>query len=225
VNSCTAIYRSLMLELERRRVALGWSMEKFNEYAGLPDGYYNKAVSMDAPSGKQAQWSTVQLMVDALFYSGFDLEIRPKPGAVMSEDNLKAKLLQLRPPGRVFSQRQLMSELGKKGAKKGVAARMAKVGKRRRKQIAKHAAVIRWELVKAAVAGKPPWVKDKCDDPQKCLPAREHKANLPTPANRVPHTSAKATAPRQESPLGQKRSAGSGDGKSQGSRRSRLNVV
>src|SRR4030088_1324649 len=81
--AATNIYRSLMFEIERRRLALGFPMEKFSEFAGLSDRYYSKALFADEPSGRQAQWSTLEVMVQALFPHGYDLELRAKPGAVI----------------------------------------------------------------------------------------------------------------------------------------------
>jgi hypothetical protein len=142
--TATNIYRSLMLELERRRFALGLPQERFCEYAGLSDRYYAKALHADEPSGRQAQWSSVQALVDALFPHGFDLELRPKPGQVISPTNLKAKLLHLRAHHDPRSQRQLMQELGKKGGR----VRAARLSERRRIAIARRAAKARWRTPK-----------------------------------------------------------------------------
>jgi hypothetical protein len=116
MSAATNIYRSLMLEIEHRRLALGFPIEKFSEFAGLSDRYYPKALFADEPSGRQAQWSTLEVMVQALFPHGYDLELRAKPGAVIDATNLKAKLLQLRAHHDPRTQRQLMSELGKRAA-------------------------------------------------------------------------------------------------------------
>lgn len=152
MTAASPVYRSIMLEIERRRIALGWPMEKFSEFAGVPDRYYAKALFSDAPGGRQAQWRTLQLIIDALFPAGFDIEIKARAGAVMTKDNLKAQLLQLRATVDPRSQRQLMSDLGKRGAKKGGHARWKNVNASARARIARKAAIIRWDQVKAAVA-------------------------------------------------------------------------
>jgi len=160
LTQATPIYRAIMLEIERRRVALGFPMEKFSEYAGVPDRYFPKALHADQPSGRQAQWGTLQVIVDALFPHGFDLEIRPRPGAVMSADNLKAKLLQLKANIDPRSQRELMRELGRKGGmallarrapqalrkqrRNAAKSRARALSKERRIEIAKEAAKKRW---------------------------------------------------------------------------------
>jgi len=140
--AATNIYRSLMFEIERRRLALGFPIEKFSEFAGLSDRYYSKALFADEPSGRQAQWSTLEVMVQALFPHGY--ELRAKPGAVIDATNLKAKLLQLRAHHDPRSQRELMSELGKKGGR----ARAVRLSEKRRIAIARRAATKRWRSPK-----------------------------------------------------------------------------
>jgi len=149
MNTTTGIYRAVMLECERRRDALGLPMAKFDEYAGLSDRYYAKALHADAPSGRQAQWGTLQIIVDALFPAGFDLEIRAKPGAVITAENLKAKLLQLKAIKNPKAQRELMRVLGRKGAIKSATVRKDKAALRRRqREQRKHAARMRWHAPK-----------------------------------------------------------------------------
>lgn len=148
----TPIYRAIMLEVERQRHAVGFPMEKFSEYAGLCDRFYPKALHADKPSGRQVQWQTLQVMIDALFPNGFDLIIKPRPGPMMSESNLKAKLLQLKAITDPKSQRELMSELGKRGGARAAETHKRNAeARRRRKAAASHAARIRWDDVKDAV--------------------------------------------------------------------------
>jgi hypothetical protein len=143
VTTATAIFRAIMLECERRRVALGFPMEKFSEYAGLPERYYPKALHADLPSGRQAQWGTLQTIIDALFPTGFDVEIRARPGSPQDYESLKAQLLQLRAHHDPRSQRDLMRGLSVKAA----AGRKAIPAKRRR-AIARRAAKMRWRKPK-----------------------------------------------------------------------------
>lgn len=158
--TATAIYRAIILECERQRIRLGFPMEKFDEFAGLPERYFAKALHPDQKSGRQAQWSTMQLIIDALFPTGFDVEIRARPGAPKDYDSLKAKLLQLRATRDARTQRELMSDLGKKGAqamltkrgsqafkkqrKNAGRARALSLSPERRKQIAELGAKARW---------------------------------------------------------------------------------
>jgi hypothetical protein len=84
-----------MGEIDRRRRELGLPQERFSEWAGLPERYFSKAIHPDTPSGRQAQWQTLQVMVDALFPCGFTVRIEAAPGEVIRPDDLKAKLLGL----------------------------------------------------------------------------------------------------------------------------------
>lgn len=140
----TTIYRAIMLECERRRLALGFPMEKFSEYAGLPERYFPKALLADSPSGRQAQWATLQVIVDALFPTGFDVEIRARPGAPKDYDSLKAQLLQLRAHHDPRTQRELMSKIGKKGGEAARGKPRRKLPRWRRRAIARRAAKKRW---------------------------------------------------------------------------------
>lgn len=155
MNHVTAIYRSIMLEVERRRHAVGFPMEKFSDYAGLPERYYPKALHADTPSGRQAQWGTLQVIIDALFPHGFDVTITPKPGQIMTEDSLKAKLLHLQAAKDPKSQRELMRALGTAGGKRsGESRRFEAQQRRRRKVSAQHAARMRWAGQKMARKSK-----------------------------------------------------------------------
>jgi hypothetical protein len=70
---CTPLYRSLLLAIERRRRQLGWPSSYLDDRAGTQDGYFQKILHADAPSGRCARWETLQLVVDALFPDGINL--------------------------------------------------------------------------------------------------------------------------------------------------------
>lgn len=135
----TNIYRAVMLEIERRRQALGFPMEKFSEYAGLSDRYYPKLLHADEPSGRQANWGMLEIIMDALYPHGYDVIIKAKPGQVISAENLKAKLLGLAAQKDPKCRRELMRELSHKAAEG-----RKNIPKRRRKAIARQAARVRW---------------------------------------------------------------------------------
>lgn len=148
MSEVAPICRALMLEIERWRLALNLPMEKFCEYAGLPDRYYPKALHADSSSGRQPQWGTVQVMLDAIFPGGFDLELKPRAG-VLTADNLKARLLQLRATINPHTQRDLMRERGRAGGIASATVRRDKAAQRRaNRERARHAASIRWEKKK-----------------------------------------------------------------------------
>lgn len=156
LGRATPLYRSVMLEVERWRIALNLPMEKFCEYAGLPDRYYPKALGADMPSGRQAHWRSVQIMLDAMMPDGFDLQIVPKRGAVLTADSLKAKLLQLRAPLNPRSQRELMRELGRAGRAKQLSAGRGQQSPAQRSKIARNAARSRWARWRRQRAGAKP---------------------------------------------------------------------
>ena len=139
MTQATGIYLAIMLEVERRRQALGFPMEKFSEYAGLPERYYSKALHPDTASGRQAQWGTLQIIIDALFPAGFDVVIKPRAGAAMNGDSLKAKLLRLQAAKDPKCQRELMRELAGRVSPEARKAGRRKIPAWRRRQIARRA--------------------------------------------------------------------------------------
>jgi hypothetical protein len=134
IDRATAVYRALLLECERRRNQLGWSMWKVDDASGLNDGHYAHCLHVDRVTGRQAQWKTLDLIVTALWPQGFDLQMTHKPGGILTAENHRFAAAD----NNRLSRRELMRELGKRGA----AARKAKLGKRERKKIAKHASKI-----------------------------------------------------------------------------------
>jgi hypothetical protein len=135
VDRATPVYRALLLECERRRQQLGWSMWQVDDASGLNDGHYAHCLHVDRVSGRQASWPTLNLIVSALWPAGFDLQMTHKPGGALSAEDHRLKVMFAAADNNRLSRRELMRELGKRGAK----ARMHKLGKRERKKIAKHA--------------------------------------------------------------------------------------
>jgi hypothetical protein len=81
---CTAIYRILMVEFERQRLARGLSMAQVDDLAGTQDGFYAKMIYPDTPNGRQSRWETVQDVADALFGRDFLISIRGLNGGSVS---------------------------------------------------------------------------------------------------------------------------------------------
>jgi hypothetical protein len=133
VDKAVPVYRALLLECERRRQQLGWSMWQVDDAAGINDGHYAKCLHADRPSGRQAQWSTLNLIVSALFPRGFDLTMQHKTGGCLTAEGQRMKIRFAAADHDRIGRRELMRELGRRGAK----ARMAKLGKRQRKKIAR----------------------------------------------------------------------------------------
>jgi hypothetical protein len=73
-----SFYYQLLLEIERRRQALGVSMDRLSEMAGLPDRSYSKMLYPETKTGRLARWSTIQIVCHALWPDGFDITIPPK---------------------------------------------------------------------------------------------------------------------------------------------------
>jgi hypothetical protein len=135
INRATEIYRAITLECERRRQQLGWPMWQVDDASGLNDGHYAHCLHVDRVTGRQARWETLQLVISALFPAGFDLEIKHKVGDPLTAENHRLRIMFAAADHNRLSRRELMRELGKRGA----AARKKKLGNRARTKIAKRA--------------------------------------------------------------------------------------
>lgn len=144
MTEATCLYRAVMLEIERHRIAAGWPSHELDDRAGTQDGFFQKALHPDTKSGRQAQWPTVQLFIDALMPDGFDVRIVPKKGASVSAVKHPGKIRFIRAQVDRRTQREVMSQIGRLGALKSNANRKQKLGKRRLRRIARHAAKTRW---------------------------------------------------------------------------------
>jgi len=108
-------YMAVMLEIERRRLQLNISMQEVCDRSGVADYYYSKALHASTPSGREARWSTLQDIVDALFPAGYDVVIKSKTGMRLNPDQLRCKIKFAAAAVNPTSQRDLMSTIGKKG--------------------------------------------------------------------------------------------------------------
>jgi hypothetical protein len=160
MNSATALYRAFIIECERRRRQLGWPAWKLDDASGVQDGYSQKMAHPDSPSGRQARWETLQLIVDALFPYGFDLILRPKNGCVLDAASQQRKIRFAVATVDRKAQRELMRELGMKGGRaraesisqsrieaialKGARARAKLLPPEQRREQARLAAKARW---------------------------------------------------------------------------------
>jgi hypothetical protein len=135
----TPLYRAVMLEVERRRLQLDISMERLSEVAGNADRSYSKALHAETASGRVAGWPTLQNIIDTLFPDGVDVVLRPRVGDQLTALSYRHKLRAAAAVHDRKMQRDLMRELGAKGG----AARAAKLGPDRRKEIARAAGLAR----------------------------------------------------------------------------------
>lgn len=137
----TAVYRSLMIEIERRRQQLRLSSWQVDDVAGLQDGYYQKMLHADAASGRQARWEMIQMLIDALFPDGFDLKLKPNNGAILDVASMTGKLRNVTAFFDSKAQREVMSERGKLGA----AALHGKRSPKQRSRNGRKAVQVRWK--------------------------------------------------------------------------------
>jgi hypothetical protein len=146
LTDATPIYRSVMLECERRRQQLGVSMDRFSEFAGLPDRAYAKMVWPDGVAGRQATWESVQRVIDALFPDGFDLMVKPRKGPELDKLSMKFKARFGQPFRAGKAIREHMSELSRRATPEARSrGRKQHIERARRREIARLAANARWK--------------------------------------------------------------------------------
>ncbi len=131
-------YRALMLELERRRQQLGWTMSELDDFAGLNDGHFGHLLHADRPSGRQGRWEIVQLLISALFPDGFDLTLTPKRGEVLTAQALARKIKVAGADRDRLGRRALMRALASRGGR-ARAQKYKTMSKEERERIAKKA--------------------------------------------------------------------------------------
>jgi hypothetical protein len=138
----TALYRSIMAEVERRRNELNVPMWAVDDRSGTQDGYYAKALYAETRTGRQSTWPTLQLIIDSLYPGGVDVELRAlndgvlgAPGMVTKDPNAPGRMI------RHWRHRRHFQELGRKGA----LAYREKVSPGRRSAFARRAARARWK--------------------------------------------------------------------------------
>ena len=77
-RKATPLYLALIDQMHDRIVHLGWTMERCDERSGNQDGYTAKMLHPDTPSGRQANWQTLQNLLDALYPDGVEVLIAPR---------------------------------------------------------------------------------------------------------------------------------------------------
>ena len=133
------IYRSVLLEVERRRVQLGLSQDRLSEISGISDRAFAKALHASTPSGRMATWPTLQFVVDALYPDGCDVIIKAKKGEKLSELSFRYRIRAATAQHDRRVRRELMAALGAKGGH----ARAQKLSPERRTAIARRAGLAR----------------------------------------------------------------------------------
>lgn len=140
----TALYRAVMIEIERRRLQLGWPMWRMDDEAGTNDGHYAHCLHADTPNGRQAQWQTLDLFVGALYPFGFDVEIRHRSGRACTAVDARQKIRAMAAQTDKRSYREMMRDLGMRGGRKSWRKPARKLPLWKRRAIARKAARARW---------------------------------------------------------------------------------
>lgn len=140
VSLSTPLYNAIVLELEKRRVALGLSLEAVSHLMGHADRYYSKLVNPETPSGRRAGWDVLQTAVDVLFFEGFKVRISHDKDGVPAGAGIKRKVLAEAANYDPAARRKWLAEITSLGGK----ARMQKLSPEGRKALAKKAARARW---------------------------------------------------------------------------------
>jgi hypothetical protein len=135
-----------MLELERRRLDLGWPMWQVDERAGLQDGYYAKLLWTDTKSGRQAGWEVLQWVMEALGPAGFDFEIHWQSAPMLCAQSMRRAVHAAVVHFDTTAQRKHMRELSSRSRK------TKHLSPEQRSRIARKAARARWrELEKIRI--------------------------------------------------------------------------
>jgi hypothetical protein len=90
----TNFYMLVVELLERRRAELGLTLAKLDELSGVQDGYSAHMLKPNTPTGRQAHWDMLQLLIDVLYPDGIDrIEAIPKGRACVVSQTGKASIL------------------------------------------------------------------------------------------------------------------------------------
>lgn len=130
-STSNAFYRAIMVELERKRLAMGLSQDRLSELMGVAERSYQKMVWPDSSSGRLATWDKLQKAIEVLFADGFEVVVRA--GCTLTDTT----------PGTKRLIRQAAAHYDRRGARELMRdlalLRHEKVPEWRRKQIAKKA--------------------------------------------------------------------------------------
>lgn len=140
-----SLYNALMVEIERRRNAIGLPMERVSELAGTADRSYAKMLNPETVSGRRANWETLQLVIDVLYCNGFELRLVPSRERKEVAPGTVRKIMQEAVEFDRQTLRDRLSEIGMRGG----LARISKMTPEQRSRSAKKAAKARWKRARA----------------------------------------------------------------------------
>ena len=101
----------------------------------MADRYINKAVKPNTPSGRVAQWNTVQDIIDAIYPGGVRVILKPNP---VSDPKLVSRLR--KQDTRTVSARIDHLEVSRRGGLASARARLTKHTPEQRRRFARRAA-------------------------------------------------------------------------------------
>lgn len=143
----TAIYRAIVVELERKRQAMGISMEAASEIFGA-ERSWSKMLYPDTVSGRQASWDKLQRAVDTMFPDGFEVTIRPGSCKTTTTEGTKRLIRSSAAHYDRRTQREFLREIGAKGGKASAQVKKRLPPKWKRTARARRAAKKRWSTPK-----------------------------------------------------------------------------
>src|SRR5262249_46872894 len=77
-DAVSPFYQAVARALEWRIVELGLTMHQVDDASGLQDGHCAKLLHPDTPTGRQASWPSLDLLVGALSRAGYEVLILQK---------------------------------------------------------------------------------------------------------------------------------------------------
>ena len=143
----TSFYVALVRALDRRIRTLGWTMKYCDDRSGLQDGYTAKLLHPGTPSGRQARWETLQLLIDALYPAGVKVVIQAADGEMLNRLSMPDERRVVRPSD---ARKIDILAMSRKGGLASAKARVVKLPPALRKRVARQAARARWRRERAA---------------------------------------------------------------------------
>ena len=142
----TSFYLALIKTIDRRIRALGWTMEMCDDRSGNQSGYTGKMLHPATPSGRQAQWVTLQYLLDAIYPGGVRVVLVP-----LGTEMPKRFSMDPARPRRLSDFRKIdLIHFSRQGGLASAAARMRRMTPEQRSAIASRASRARWEKSRAA---------------------------------------------------------------------------
>lgn len=158
MTNATPFYLAVIWELRKHIIELGATMKQCDDVSGNMDGYTAKMLHPEAPSGRQAQWRTLQNLVDSLYPFGFEIRIRPKGSnneiravfdrkLAKNSDKLSGLSRVQKEANRGLLGHMPLRDLARDAGRKGGLARAQNQTPNQRARLARKAAKARWAAI------------------------------------------------------------------------------